>query len=374
MGRPGPLAALTAALLLAACGTSRPPGPPAGGDLEVAHEIDGSSLVPREGDLATIRFRVRNGTKNVVVLRDLFLLRDFMLPGSTSAVASWQFSQPGLLTLVQERAEWDYDRRKSGPRRPVFNSGCLMPTEAIVVRTRVRLLDLPKDFQFTYYELTDDDVRRKVYFEFRKERETKYRLLNFRELEGARIPNPNEHAESHRLVVYPHADPLISRPLQKSVRIDVKLQPRPFTLAQAAAKLGVPVPSRDRYTWSAAHDAWALQHAGGAALVSPAAVRPLPSIIQLERFFYYVDSVGVGKLQIEAKGDALVQTLQERGQPLVTQRREYSIGPLKQVETDYFLFMTAPELPRFFDLARELKLNLDVDLTAEGGGRIVASR
>jgi len=213
-----------------------------------------------------------------------------------------------------------------------------------------------------------------VYFEVRKEREVKYRLLFGRELEGARVPSLNEGAASHRLIVYPHADPQISRPLQKSVRVDAKLQPRPFTLAQAAARLGVQVPSREHYTWSTSYQAWALQHAGGAALVSLSAVRPLPAVAQLERFFYYVDAVGLGKLQVEIHGNALVQTLEERRLPLVIQKREYYIGKLKQVETDYFLFIPAPELPRFFDLCRELKLKLDVDLTAEGGGRIVASR
>ena len=87
-----------------------------------------------------------------------------------------------------------------------------------------------------------------------------------------------------------------------------------------------------------------------------------------------MDAIGLGKLQIEVKGDALVQTLQERRLPLVTQRRTFFIGKLEQVEVDYFLFMTAAELPRFFDLARELKLKLDMDMTAEGGGRILASR
>ncbi len=374
MGRPGPLAALTG-LLLGACGPSRVGPGPALPDLQVTWELDAQTLLPREGDLATITFRVRNATPSVVVLRDLFLLRDFMLPGSTSAVASWQFSQPGLLTFSPERAEWDYERAKPGPRRPVFNSGCLMPKESILVRARVRLLDMPKDFQFTYYELSEEDVRRKLYFEVRKEREVKYRLLLSSELEGARIPSTNEFALSHRLVIFPHADPQISRPLQKSVRVQVELQPRPFTLAQAAARLGVPVPPRDDYTWSAVHGAWAIRHAKGAALVSPAAVRPLPEIVQLERFFYYVDALVPGKVQIHVKGDALVQTLQERRLPLVAQHRQVAIGPRVSVkETDYFLFMTAAELLGFLDLARELKLGLDVDLTAEGGGRITAAR
>jgi hypothetical protein len=341
----------------------------------VAHEIDASALKPREGELATILFRVRNGTGNVIVLRDLLLLRDFMLPGSAAAVASWQFSQPGLLTLSPEKGEWTYDRRKAGPRRPVFNSGCLMPKEGIVVRARVRLLDMPKDFQFTYYELTEEDVRRKLYFEVRQDREVKYRLLFGKELEGARLASPKVDAESHRLVVYPHADPQLSRPLQKSVRVDAELQPRPFTLAQAARRIGAAVPPREQYTWSSAYEAWALRTADGISLVGPASVRPLPEIRHLERFFYYVDAIGLGKLQVEIHGNALVQTLQERKLPLVTQQRHHvSPGGVPQVETDYFLFMTAAELPRFLDLARELKLTLDANLTAEGGGRIVAAR
>jgi hypothetical protein len=340
----------------------------------VTHEIDAPSLVLREGDLATILFRIRNGTGRVVVLRDLLLLRDFMLPSSAGALASWQFSQPGLIEYSQERGEWTYDRRKPGPRRPVFNSGCLMPTETAVVRARLRLLDMPKDFQFTYYELGEDDLRRKLFFEVRKEREVKYRTLVGEELRAACLPSLKEGAESHRLVVYPHADPQISRPLQKSVRIDAPLKPRPFTLAQAAARLGVPAPARDHYTWSTAYEAWAIQHAGGAALVSAAGTRPLPAVAHLERLFYYVDAIGLGKLQIETRGNALVQTLQERRLPLVAQKRDVWIGKLKQEETDYFLFVTASELPAFFELARELKLKLDVDLTAEGGGRIVASR
>jgi hypothetical protein len=32
------------------------------------------------------------------------------------------------------------------------------------VRAQVRLLEMPMDFQFSYFELTLDEVRRKVYF------------------------------------------------------------------------------------------------------------------------------------------------------------------------------------------------------------------
>jgi hypothetical protein len=241
-----------AALILLAAGcapgpSAKAPGSAPSGDLEVSVQIDATSLKPREGDLATVVFRIRNGTSNAIVLRDLVLLRDYMLPGSTASVASWQFAQAGYLNYLPEIDEWEYDRRRKADKaRPVFNSGMLLPGERIVARARLRLLDMPKDFQFHYFELPSAELLRRVYWEVRSDKQTRFKHLAGAELAKAMDPKALEDSASHRQIIYPFAEEVLSTQLKKSVRVDPALQPRPFPLAQAVRLAGVPsrVPAR----------------------------------------------------------------------------------------------------------------------------------
>ena len=152
--------ALLLSLLLAAAACSSPSSTKAGivpgGEIEVTAEIENLTVTPREGDLVTLLFRINNNTRSPVILRDLSQPIDLMLSGSSGAVASWQYAQSGLLTYLADRDEWLYDKgKRADVRRPVFNSGLLVPKESLALRARVRLLEMPIDFQFSYFELTE---------------------------------------------------------------------------------------------------------------------------------------------------------------------------------------------------------------------------
>ncbi|HLY09256.1 MAG TPA: hypothetical protein VKW04_08150, partial [Planctomycetota bacterium] len=152
--------------LASACSSPSSAKPSAlpGGEIEVSAEIENLTVTPREGDLVTLQFHVSNNTRSTVILRDLGQPIDLMLAGSTGAVMTWQYAQPGLLTYLPDQDEWIYDKSKrSDAQRPVFNSGLLVPKESLAFRARVRLLEMPIDFQFTYFELTEEELRRKVY-------------------------------------------------------------------------------------------------------------------------------------------------------------------------------------------------------------------
>ena len=376
MERSRPFAALI--LLATACGPTRPESPSvtASGDLEVSVEIDSTTLKPREGDLAGVVFRIRNGTANPVVLHDLVLLRDFMLPGSSAALASWQFAQAGYLNYLPEIDEWEYDRRRRAEKaRPVFNSGMLLPGERIVARTRLRLLDMPKDFQFRYSELPPTEVLRRVYWEVRADKQTRFKHLVGRELQARLTPSPLEDSASLRLVVYPFAEEVRSTRLLKSVRVEPVLQPRPFSLAQAVRLSGVPTPKPGEATFCQAFDAWILPSPTGHVMVSAKDVVPLPEIRQAERVFFHVDTVGVGKIQVDIGKPSLATELAERRWPLVKQEKDERLTSKVSIKrADYFLFVTAAELPRLFAELKTLGAALDVDLSAEGGGVLIVTR
>jgi hypothetical protein len=367
-------------LLAAGCAPARnaAPAAPAGatGDLEVAVEIDSTSLKPREGDLAGVVFRIRNGTANPVVLLDLVLLRDYMLPGSTAAVASWQFAQAGWLNYVPEIDEWEYDRRRRADKpRPVFNSGMLLPGERLVARAKLRLLDMPKDFQFRYFELTPDEVLRRVYWEVRADKQTRFKHLVGAELDARLRPSPLEDSASLRLVVYPFAEEVRSTRLTKSVRVNPALQPRAFTRAQAVRLAGVPEPAPGDATFCQALDGWVLKSPTGPLLVTPKEVVPLPEIRQMERVFFHVDAVGVGKIQVDLEKDSLATELGGRRWAIVRQEKDERVSPKLAIKrTDYFVFLPAADLPRLFADLKAIGAVLDVNLSAEGGGVLVVTR
>jgi hypothetical protein len=302
-------------------------GPPPSGDLEVSYEIDSTTLKPREGDLAAVVFRLRNGTSNVVVLRDLVLLRDYMLPGSAAALASWQFAQAGFLNYQPEIDEWEYDRRRKAEKpRPVFNSGMLLPGERLVARARLRLLDMPKDFQFRYFELSPEDVLRKVYWEVRSEKQTRFKHLVGAELDARLRPSPLEDSPSQRLIVYPL-------------------------------------------------DGWIVPSPTGHVLVTPKEVAPLPELKQPERIFFLVDSVGVQKIQVDVEKASLASELGARRWPIVAHEREERLSSKVSVRrADHYLFLGAVDLPRLFSDLRDLKGALDVELTPDGGGILLVTR
>ncbi|HZE98652.1 MAG TPA: hypothetical protein VE981_16615 [Planctomycetota bacterium] len=365
-------ALLPLVLAFAACSspsTGNPP--PAGGEIEVSAEIENQTLAPREGDLVAITFRVSNNTAKTVILRDLTQPIDLMLSGSSGAVASWQYAQSGLLTYLPDREEWVYDKSKrADARRPVFNSGLLVPRESLVLRARLRLLEMPMDFQFTYFELTQDEIRRKVYFEKREEKLLRYRLLIGRDLEDALTPSVRTEVGGHRFVVFPHAEPIASNALLKTFRFQMPLKQRRFTLDQAAALAGVPKPRIGDYTYSNVFDGWVISRKPGYVLVTPAGVAELPELKNVERTFFLLDTAGNGKVEIELRSHSAATALSELRYPLVKQEKDVPLTKdVKEKKIFYYLFLTADQMPKLFGDLKTLKLVVDVEY-GEGGGRL----
>ncbi len=345
--------AVSALILLGLAGCQPPPAPPAG-TLEVTFEIDTGSLRPREGELATLLFRIRNATAQNVLLRDL------TAAGGPGAVLTWQFSQPGNVEYSRERDEWTHERRRAGKRPAVFNSGLLLAGEAIAVRARFRLLGLPRDFALTYFELSRGELAQKVYFEERLEGEMRYRRRMGADLDRAAVPDLRTDAGGHRTVIFPFAQEVQPTTKIKAVRIDAALEPRAFSLAEAARRAGVSTP--EEHTFSAVLDGWVLRSGDGAWLVTPSTVVPLPRLRQMERLFHYVDVVGVGRAEIEFLRET--KTLFSDKRRIVTDAQHGR----------YYLFMPPADLPAFFKEVREFQLVLDVEVLSDGGGRILVTR
>jgi len=357
---------------LAACSgpaTGKPVA--AAGEIEVTAEIEDLRVTPREGDLVTINFHIINNTRSPVILRDLTQPFDLMLSGSSGAVASWQYSQPGLVTYVPERDEWVYDKSKRADvKRPVFNSGLLVPKESLAFRARVRLLEMPMDFQFSYFELTEEEVRRKIYFEKREDKILRYRPLVGRDLADALVPSLRTEVGGHRFVIFPHAEPVANTPLLKTYRFQSALKTRLFSKDQAARLAGVEAPRRGGYTYSNAFDGWVLPKNQGHVLVTPAGVVELPELRNVERTFYLVDPAGTGKVEVELRAHSAATALSELRYPLVKQEKEVPISKdVKEKKTIYYLFMSPDQLSKLFGDLRTLKLVVDVE-SGEGGGRL----
>ncbi len=263
-------------------------------EIDVTVQLECSTLRPREGDLATAVIRLSNGTSRPAVLRDLAPAGD----SRGGAVMTWQFAQPGLLRYVPELDEWIYDRRRAADkRRPVFNSGLLLPAETIVIRTRIRLLGLPLDLALTYFHLSRADVTQMVYFEERADREVRYKRMAGEELDRRLTPQPREDMPGHRVVIFPYAEQVIPTVKRKTVRVDATVEPRRFGLAAALRKAGLA--SADEHTYAAGLDGWVLRRGDSFWLVSPDAVTPMPRMRQMERIFHYLDAAGTGKIEIE---------------------------------------------------------------------------
>jgi len=349
----GRLACL-AAILLASC---RSVEKPAAGALEASVSIEAPTLRPREGDLATAVLRLRNGTGNPVILRDL---GSADAPGA-GAVMTWQFAQAGLLQYSPERDEWLHDRRRASDKpRPVFNSGLLLPGETIVVRARLRLLGLPRDFALTYFELTRAEVTQMVYFESRADREVRFKRLVGGELDGRLVPATRADVAGHRVVVFPHAEQVVPTTKRRIVRLEAALEPRPFGLAAALLKAGIP--AADEVTYAGGLDGWVLRRGDDFWLVTPSAARPLPRLRQMERLFHYLDAAGVGKAEIEF--------LRETKSLFADKYRIVADAARGR----FFAFVPAAEVMPFFQDVRDAGLTLDAEVTPEGGGRILVTR
>jgi len=357
---------------LAACSgpaTGKPVS--AAGEIEVTAEIEDLRVTPREGDLVTINFHISNNTRSPVILRDLTQPFDLMLSGSSGAVASWQYSQPGLVTYVPERDEWVYDKSKRADvKRPVFNSGLLVPKESLAFRARVRLLEMPMDFQFSYFELTEEEVRRKIYFEKREDKILRYRPLVGRDLADALVPSLRTEVGGHRFVIFPHAEPVASNALLKTYRFQTTLKPRLFSRERAATLAGTPKPRLGEYTYSTLFDGWVLSKNPGYVVVTPAGVTELPEMRNVERTFYLMDTLGTSKMEIELRSHSAATALSELRYPLVKQDREVPVTKdVKEKRTYYYLFLNADQMPKLLSDLRTLKLVLDVEY-GDGGGRL----
>jgi hypothetical protein len=358
-------------LAAAACSPSSTQKTVAAGEIDVTAEVENLIVTPREGDLVTLLFRVSNNTQSTVILRDLSQPIDLMLKGSSGAVASWQLAQSGLLTYLPDRDEWLYDKsRRSDGRRPIFNSGLLVPKESLTLRTRVRLLEMPIDFQFTYFELTEEELRRKVYFEKHEDKMVRYQLLVGRQLAEALTPSLQTEVGGHRIVIFPHAEPVANSALLKTFRFQSPLKPRSFTKDQAARLAGVEAPHKGGYTFSTVFDGWVLSKNQGHVLVTPAGVTELPELRNVERTFYLVDTTGTGKVEVELRSHSAATALSELRYPLVKQEKEVPVSKdVKEKKTLYFLFLSPDQLIRLFADLRTLKLVVDVEY-GEGGGRL----
>ncbi len=347
--------ALAAAVLLGACRSA--PEKPAAGGLETHVTLETQTLRPREGDLAVAALRLLNGSDRTVILRDL------TAAGRAEAgeIMTWQYAQEGFLQYDPGRDDWLYDRRRASDKpRPVFNSGLLLPGEEIVVRARLRLLGLPKDYALTYFELSRGDVSQMVYFETHEGREVRSKRLVGEELNKRLIPETRRDLPGHRFVIFPHAEQVVPTSRTLKVRVEAALEPRPFGLAAALRKAGLP--AADAHTCSSGFDGWVLRHGDSFRLVTPAAVTALPRLRQMERTFHYLDAAGAGKVEIEFLRET---------KSLFADR--YRIVPDPQ-RGRFYLFLPVPEILSFFRDVREAGLEVDVEMTPEGGGRLLVTR
>jgi hypothetical protein len=324
---------------------------------------------PREGELALVTFRDPQRHPEQHRPSGPHPAPGSDADGSTSSVVTWQFSPPGLVTYAPERDEWTYDKgRRPDVRRPVFNSGLVVPGETLVLRARVRLLEMPMDFQFSYFELTAEEIRRKVYFEFREAKLVRYRTLVGRELLDRLTPSLRTDEDGHRIVVFPprRADRL-EHPAQ-DVPAPAAPPPRYFTLEQAARKAGVSKPRPGDYSFCTILDAWILPKDQGHVLVTPTAVQPLPELRQMERIFHFVDTIVPEKITVEVRKPSVASALSELKYRMVKDEKEVLVGiTAKEKRVLYYLYLTAEQFPKFlFDL-HSLKLPLDIEYR-EGGG------
>lgn len=341
--------------LLALAGCAAPGRGTAARELEVAAKVEATTdLQLLEGDLGTVTFQIRNGTDRYLLLRDLRIEEE------SSAAVTWQFAEGGQFEYVPGRDEWIYDRRKPDRRQVLLNSGLLLPTEVISVRTRVRLLHFPKTFHLRYFDLSRADLSEKVYFDQRLGREIRYRRLVGRELDLRLLPSAKTDAGGHRVVVFPHAEEVNPTAKTRAVRVEASLRPRPLSALDAARKAGVAAP--DEYTYSTTLGGWVIRSRDQAWAVSTGGVLPLPALKRLEQVFYYLDGLGMAKAEIDLGRESVAVALREKRYEVLAHREDG--------KDRYLLFLRSIDLARLFADLRELKLGLDLEALPDGRVRL----
>jgi hypothetical protein len=357
---------LLGTLLASACAPAGQKAAGTPGELEVRSSLELQTAVAQEGDLATAVFHIENHTSNYILLRDLTYLADPQLQESASAAASWQLSQAGRLTYDSDGNEWTFDRnRKADRTASIFNTGLLVPGEGITIRTKFRLLSMPKYFQLLYFELPLERVRGEVYFEARQDREIRYRALVGQDLKSRLLPNPNSNVAGHRTVLFPFAERVQPSASIKPIKIESTLRPRSFSLADAIRRWGQG--PADQHTYSSSLEGWILKRGAEFALVTRSTILPLPLLRQMDRTFYFIDSQEVGKIEIELQDDAVASVMQLELKYTVVKDKQPS-------RTRYCLFLPVSELPKFLGAVRGAQMAIDVEMTPEGGGRLLVIR
>ncbi|MBI2900685.1 MAG: hypothetical protein HYY17_10905 [Planctomycetes bacterium] len=336
-------------LLLFATACAPQPRPDGGEDLVVAATIESPAI---EGEIGTFRVRIRNATRSYVILRDL------APRGSETASASWQVSLPGRIEYQAEPDSFLHDRKARGPSAPLFNRGLLVPGEEVSFRTRLRLLDLPRAFVLRYYSYSLDDVSKRVYFEKRGEQEVRYVRRFGKDIEDRLARSGAPDAASHRTVLFPYAEQVAARPLERGLELTAALKPRPFTLEQARAKTGIA--KEDERTFYAELELWALRSGGRCVLAGPQRVVELPRMRNMTGLFHLMDVLDHPKFEVEFQKET--KTLFADDYALVASGGKFlAFVP----RTDFLGFL---ERVRAFDLA------VDAELRPEGGGRILVTR
>jgi len=332
--------------LLSAC-TSPATIPPSQFGVEMRVRLESTAL---EGELGAFSIRIRNaGT-------DYILLREILEIGQTAS-ATWQLSLPGE---VEYRAEPDcfvHHRESRGTERPVFNVGLLVPGEEISIRTRIRLLNLPKAFRLAYYQYDLQEISRRVYFEKRVGRELRYVRLVGPELEGYLIPSPLQDGASHRTVVFPYAEQVAEQPREREFRAEAHLRPRPFSLENACARLGLS--SIEEHTYYAGLELWAIRSGERAWLVSSTRTIELPRVESLASLFHLLDSDDHPKVEVEFRRET--KTLFAEEVTLVVSKGTF------------LTFLPRADLIRFFEKVRAFGLTLGVERSPQAG-RVIVTR
>lgn len=315
-------------VVLAACSVPPTPGVSVSYPPERALEIRptvADTVQPLEGDVVTIHLRIKNPSEYFVFLKELGSV------GGGPAVV-WQKSRFGSLKWNHLTDEYEYRRNDSGGETlPIFNNGLLVPRRTYgvaecsrcrrsvpcslkapkvqcprcerdvtssrrpeiyeaqeEVTVRVRLLKLPKVLRVVYYAMTAEEVAKDVYFPTINENVNKpdhpdFGLTKFRKPPLEFLERYIEYRHYGRFdasmerdhFVYPAGHHLSFRPAEREmlVPIDLRVQPRPFSVAEAARKAGVePID----YTFCSLLNGWILDTGRGMMLVNERGSWPIP--------------------------------------------------------------------------------------------------
>lgn len=277
-------------------------GPTQGSALEIHTELEYSTL-PMDGEVGTFEVWIKNVSKQYVILRDL------VQPGLGS-VMHWQVPRSGALQYNVQTGAFDYEPHRASAadeQRRAYNVALLTPGEEIHLKPRIRLLRLPRRFGINYFVLDRRQLSESVYFESRTQGRIQYRRLTGEALDLAlvspHVPDKREvikarpRVSSHRTVVYPHAETLLEPPRHEPLVLDVRLDPRPFTMQEAASRAGIaPKDLGSDHTFYANAEAWILRGEKGLVMVTQRIAQPLPEIGDPDLFFFLCDTMGGGTL------------------------------------------------------------------------------